>query len=90
MIVKKVLPGWYTSNFWNFIKPEKQDDASFTCSLPAPPDAVIPFIDTEHDFGRFVMAALNDGSPDEILAGGYYRFYQEATADLAKREESAV
>jgi hypothetical protein len=61
--------------------PQKQQDGSYLLALPMPRETQLPTIDMAHDFGRYVLAAAQSGSPDQILAGGHYVSLQE-TANL--------
>ncbi|KAJ6566895.1 NAD(P)-binding protein [Mycena capillaripes] len=64
--------GFYGTNFsTNPVMFAKQDDGSFAISFPIRPTSIVPFIDTEHDYGVFVRHVLElpvfpDGS--EIIA----------------------
>ena len=80
MKVKTVCPGGFISNFWTINRPHKINYQTFIFSLPLSPETPMPNIDIAHDFGRFVVAATREGSPDELLAGGHY----QSLADSAK------
>ena len=50
--------------------PRKNKDGTFTLALPVHPHTPMANIDVARDFGRYVLAAIQPGSPDTILAGG--------------------
>lgn len=84
MKVKTVLPGIYASNYWTSIPPRKQPDGSFVVAQPMSPQTRLPILDAAHDFGRYVLAAVQDGGPDKVLAGGHYLSLEEIAAVMAK------
>ena len=67
---KSVEPAFFSSNYWTMSAPHRNEDATFTLALPVHPHTPMANIDVARDFGRYVLAAIQPGSPDTILAGG--------------------
>lgn len=89
MQIKSVMPGNYASNYLSAMAPRKQDDGSFILSLPLPGETLLPTVDMGHDYGRYVLAAAQDGSPDQILAGGHYISLDETVKVMSQCESAS-
>lgn len=84
MQIKSVCPGGFISNYWSVSPPRKTPEGEYVLAMPVAAQAAFPFVDIDHDFGRFVVAALKEDSPDTILAGARYGTLTELVTELSK------
>ncbi|CAO2649847.1 Nn.00g011390.m01.CDS01 [Neocucurbitaria sp. VM-36] len=67
------LPGYFMSNFEQFVKPG--EDGALTLSLPVSDEAKFPLIDIKEDTGKFVKAIIKNRSKllgEQILGSENY------------------
>ncbi|KAJ7686597.1 NAD(P)-binding protein [Mycena olivaceomarginata] len=84
-----VQAGWYMTNFLFFdaMAATKEADGSYTLGLPVSADAVVPVLDTLHDYGLFVREGIESpafGPGTEVLASSEDLTLGELTAQLAQ------
>lgn len=84
MRVRGVIPGSFITNYWTTSPPRKVAEGQYVLSLPVPGDTPFPIVDIGYDFGRFVLAAIREDSPDDIFAGTNYGTLNELAAELSK------
>ncbi|KAJ7785311.1 NAD(P)-binding protein [Mycena maculata] len=65
-----VVAGFYMTNIFDHFGLKRGPDEVYSFSLPAAPGTLVPFIDVEADYGRYVRAAIE--SPG-LGAGAYIR-----------------
>ena len=83
-----IYAGWYASNWdrWG-IGPTREKDGSLSVQFPFRADVALPVIDTEADFGKYVVKILEN--PKEysgkcILAFAEYQTYYQIAKDYAR------
>ncbi|KAH8593909.1 hypothetical protein B0O99DRAFT_546561 [Bisporella sp. PMI_857] len=70
-----ILPGYFMSNFSALQMLKKGDDGVYTLAYPVSGKAEFPLIDTESDFGKYVVAAIKSRTKvlgKQILAAADY------------------
>ncbi|KAH8922466.1 NAD(P)-binding protein [Atractiella rhizophila] len=80
MTVLDVQPGSYASNHFSWFVPRKQDDGSYLLSFTLDPDTPFPVIDAPEDYGKYVVAAVENGVTQVFAAPGYTTPAQVAEA----------
>ncbi|KAH8917527.1 NAD(P)-binding protein [Atractiella rhizophila] len=80
MTVLDVQPGSYASNHFSGLIPRKQDDGSYLLSFTLDPDTPLPIIDIPEDYGKYVVAAVENGVKQVFAAPGYITPAQVAEA----------
>ncbi|OAA66922.1 NAD(P)-binding domain protein [Niveomyces insectorum RCEF 264] len=91
-----VLPGFYMSNFFGFLRKQEGSD-TYTFAVPTAPDQTqLPLLDTAEDLGKFVKASIKNR--DKMLghrvlaATDYYTATQVASefAEVTGHKAQAV
>ncbi|KAK4698841.1 NAD(P)H dehydrogenase (quinone), partial [Phenoliferia sp. Uapishka_3] len=80
--VAVVQPGFYLSNFTSKMIPRKQEDGTYVLALPIASSAKIPMLDTDADYGAYVVEAVESpsfGAGSEVLAASEYISLAEVT-----------
>lgn len=84
MSVKSICPGGFASNYWKITPPIKIGQDEYKVFMPFGPTTSLPIIDISHDFGRFVVAASREESPNTILAGSHYMTLAQLCEDMSE------
>ncbi|KLO16756.1 NAD(P)-binding protein [Schizopora paradoxa] len=79
-----VQPGNFLSNYFTHMRPRKLEDGSFVMGMALDANTKIPLIDLEADYGKYVVAALEDGSLETVHAAPEYITPVQVAAGFAK------
>lgn len=73
----------FATNYLLYTPPRKQEDGSFVLGLPFSPDTPVPISDIKHDFGKYVVAAVEQDL-DTVYAAPEYLTASQIAAEFAK------
>lgn len=89
-----VSPGSFMSNFHDLSRPYKVNDDLYLFGRPNGPSAVIPFVDIQKDYGKYVCKILENldkyGNGEVLVAGSDLRRVDDVAKVLAEKSGKNV
>ena len=81
-----VQPGAYFQNYFGFYAPIRAEDGTFIITRPQKPSTVMPLIDMEEDYGKYVVAGLEHGQLETVYAASEYISNERQAEEFTKGE----
>lgn len=82
-----VQPAGFASNYWTTMAPRPIGNDVYAMFAPFAPETLVPVCDMEQDYGRYVVAALEqDGKGLQTVYTGRYISHSEIMSTVAKGE----